>query len=57
VRPSGERTEELKSDRAASPCGLVESSPSFVGAPEGNGVAERFMRTLKERPASTSQQK
>ena len=26
----------------------AESSPSFVGAPEGNGVAERFMRTLKE---------
>jgi len=26
----------------------VESSPSFVKAPEGNGVAERFIRTLKE---------
>jgi len=26
----------------------VESSPSFVRAPEGNGVAERFIRTLKE---------
>jgi transposase InsO family protein len=26
----------------------IESSPSFVRAPEGNGVAERFMRTLKE---------
>ena len=26
----------------------IESSPSFVGAPEGNGIAERFMRTLKE---------
>lgn len=26
----------------------VESSPSFVRAPEGNGVAERFFRTLKE---------
>ena len=25
-----------------------ESSPSFVRAPEGNGVAERFIRTLKE---------
>lgn len=24
------------------------SSPSFVWAPEGNGVAERFIRTLKE---------
>jgi len=26
----------------------VESSPSFVRTPEGNGVAERFIRTLKE---------
>jgi transposase InsO family protein len=26
----------------------AESSPSFVRAPEGNGVAERFFRTLKE---------
>lgn len=26
----------------------IESSPSFVRAPEGNGVAERFYRTLKE---------
>ena len=26
----------------------VESSPSFIRAPEGNGVAERFIRTLKE---------
>jgi transposase InsO family protein len=26
----------------------LESSPSFVRAPEGNGVAERFVRTLKE---------
>lgn len=24
------------------------SSPAFVRAPEGNGVAERFIRTLKE---------
>jgi putative transposase len=24
------------------------SSPSFVREPEGNGVAERFIRTLKE---------
>lgn len=26
----------------------IGSSPSFVRAPEGNGVAERFFRTLKE---------
>ena len=25
----------------------IESSPSFVRAPQGNGVAERLMRTLK----------
>ena len=26
----------------------IESSPSYVRSPEGNGVAERFFRTLKE---------
>jgi transposase InsO family protein len=26
----------------------ARSSPSFVAAPEGNGIAERFVRTLKE---------
>ena len=26
----------------------ITSSPAFVRAPEGNGCAERFMRTLKE---------
>ena len=26
----------------------IESSPSFVREPEGNGVAERFIRTVKE---------
>jgi transposase InsO family protein len=26
----------------------LESSPAFVRAPEGNGCAERFIRTLKE---------
>lgn len=26
----------------------IESSPSFVRAPQGNGVVERFIRTLKE---------
>src|ERR671933_1986408 len=26
----------------------IESSPAFVRAPEGNGCAERFIRTVKE---------
>ena len=26
----------------------IESSPSFVRTPQGNGSAERFIRTLKE---------
>ena len=26
----------------------IESSPSFVREPEGNGCSERFIRTLKE---------
>ena len=26
----------------------AESSPAFVRTPEGNGCAERFIRTLKE---------
>ena len=26
----------------------ITSSPAFVREPEGNGVAERFIRTLKE---------
>ena len=26
----------------------IQSSPAFVRAPEGNGCAERFIRTLKE---------
>ena len=26
----------------------IASSPAFVREPEGNGVAERFIRTLKE---------
>jgi transposase InsO family protein len=29
-------------------CLGIEASPSFVREPEGNGVAERFIRTLKE---------
>src|SRR5208283_2234434 len=31
-----------------SKCLGIEASPSFVREPEGNGVAERFIRTLKE---------
>src|SRR3712207_6187805 len=34
--------------RAEIRCLGIESSPSFVRQPEGNGVAERFIRTLKE---------
>ena len=34
-------------DSATIHCG-IESSPAFVRAPEGNGCAERFIRTLKE---------
>jgi transposase InsO family protein len=26
----------------------IESSPAFIRSPEGNGCAERFIRTLKE---------
>ena len=29
-------------------CLGIEASPAFVREPEGNGVAERFIRTLKE---------
>ena len=28
----------------------ISSSPAFVREPEGNGCAERFIRTLKENP-------
>ncbi len=38
---SGDFQDEIK-------CLGVEASPSFVREPEGNGVAERFIRTLKE---------
>jgi transposase InsO family protein len=31
----------------------MTSSPSFVREPEGNGVAERFIRTLKTDPTTT----
>jgi transposase InsO family protein len=34
--------------RRSSPFLGIESSPAFVRAPEGNGCAERFIRTLKE---------
>ena len=38
---SGDFQNEIK-------CQGIEASPSFVRQPEGNGVAERFIRTLKE---------
>ena len=38
---SGDFQDEIK-------CLGIEASPSFVRQPEGNGVAERFIRTLKE---------
>ena len=38
---SGDFHDEIK-------CLGIEASPSFVRQPEGNGVAERFIRTLKE---------
>ena len=28
----------------------IDSSPAFLRSPEGNGCAERFIRTLKENP-------
>ena len=34
--------------RTSSPSIGIASSPAFVRAPEGNGCAERFIRTLKE---------
>ena len=48
---SGDFQSEIK-------CLGIEASPSFVREPEGNGVAERFIRTLKEnllwvRPSKT----
>jgi transposase-like protein len=41
-RPAYDRDEEIARMRAK------VSSPSFIREPEGNGVAERFIRTLKE---------
>jgi putative transposase len=38
---SGDFQEEIE-------CLGIEASPSFVREPQGNGVAERFIRTLKE---------
>src|ERR1035441_5117618 len=38
---SGDFQDEIK-------CLGIQASPSFVREPEGNGVAERFIRTLKE---------
>ena len=36
------------SERNARKLLTTHASPSFVREPEGNGVAERFIRTLKE---------
>ena len=38
---SGDFQEEIE-------CLGIEASPSFVREPQGNGAAERFIRTLKE---------
>ena len=46
-RPSGRTTWPTIVQQAVA-CFGIESSPSFVREPEGNGVAERFIRTLKE---------
>jgi transposase InsO family protein len=39
---------ELADFQSEIKCLGIEASPSFVREPEGNGVAERFIRTLKE---------
>ena len=38
----------MTNDDGRKPEGADRASPSFVREPEGNGVAERFIRTLKE---------
>src|SRR6516162_2680738 len=43
-----ELAEHIRRHIAASRLHGEEASPSFVREPEGNGVAERFIRTLKE---------
>ena len=48
--PAGRPPQQYMSDLFRSELrflGIV-SSPAFVRAPEGNGCAERFIRTLKE---------
>jgi len=47
-RISMARTTCPATSRTRSKCLGIEASPSFVREPEGNGVAERFIRTLKE---------
>jgi transposase InsO family protein len=49
--PSQERGPYRTFPRACAFCPTflgIEASPSFIREPEGNGVAERFIRTLKE---------
>ena len=58
IAPDGARGLKLRHDHGSNymsgdfqdeiECLGIEASPSFVREPEGNGVAERFNRTLKE---------
>src|SRR6202048_2524115 len=48
--PAGRPPQQYMSDHFQNEFAFlgIESSPAFVRAPEGNGCAERFIRTLKE---------
>src|SRR5262252_10107358 len=48
--PCGTITDRYMSDHFQKEIAFlgIESSPAFVRTPEGNGCAERFIRTLKE---------
>jgi putative transposase len=48
--PAGRPPQQYMSDHFQKEIAFlgIESSPAFVRAPEGNGCAERFIRTLKE---------
>jgi hypothetical protein len=47
-RPTDDRDDEVARPRARVGGLTVTSSPRFVREPEGDGAAERFLRTLKE---------